>query len=77
MQGRNKKIIYSILIVLAVAVIWFLPVPTGVKAAGWHTFAIFVGFILGCLLNVAPLAILAIIMMAVLTISQAMPAMMV
>ncbi|WP_334329176.1 DASS family sodium-coupled anion symporter [Companilactobacillus sp. HBUAS59699] len=74
MKERNKKIIYSILIVAVVLAIWFLPVPTGVKVTGWRTFAIFVGFILGCLLNVAPLAILSIVMMAVLTISQVMPA---
>ncbi|APX71229.1 anion permease [Companilactobacillus allii] len=74
MKNRNKKIFYSIAVILVVLIIWFLPIPVGVKAAGWHTFAIFIGFILGCLLNLAPLAVLSIIMMAFLTISQAMPA---
>ncbi|WP_156478657.1 anion permease [Anaerosporomusa subterranea] len=48
------------LIVLAVgAVIWFLPVPAGLKPAAWHLLAIFVATILGFILQPLPIGAIA------------------
>ena len=48
------------LIVLAVgAVIWFLPVPEGIKPQGWQLLAIFVATILGFILQPLPIGAVA------------------
>lgn len=50
------------LIVLAVgAVIWFMPVPAGLKVQAWHLFAIFVTTILGYILQPLPIGAIAFI----------------
>lgn len=50
------------LIVLAVgAVIWFMPVPAGLKVQAWHLFAIFVATILGYILQPLPIGAIAFI----------------
>ncbi|NVY97017.1 DASS family sodium-coupled anion symporter [Lactobacillus sp. DCY120] len=61
------------LLILIPAIIWFLPVPAGVASSGWHTLAIFVGFIIGCLLSIAPLAVLGLIALASLAITNTIP----
>jgi DASS family divalent anion:Na+ symporter len=48
------------LIVLAVgAVLWFLPVPIGLKPAAWHLVAVFVATILGFILQPLPIGAIA------------------
>ena len=42
-------------VVLVGAVIWFLPVPSGVDPKAWHLFAIFVATILGLILQPLPM----------------------
>lgn len=50
------------LIVLAVgAVLWFAPVPEGVKIQAWHLFAIFAATILGYILQPLPIGAIAFI----------------
>lgn len=54
------------LIALAVGVIiWFLPVPTGLKAQAWHLFAIFVATIIAFILQPLPIGALAFISLGV------------
>ncbi|MHC1759100.1 MAG: anion permease [Negativicutes bacterium] len=48
------------LFVLAVgAIIWFLPVPAGLKPQAWHLFSIFVATILGFILQPLPIGTIA------------------
>ena len=48
------------LIVLAVgAVIWFIPIPEGIKPQGWQLLAIFVATILGFILQPLPIGAVA------------------
>lgn len=57
----NKKILYSLITIGAGAIIWFLPIPAGVKPQAWHLFAIFVATILGFILQPIPMGSVALI----------------
>jgi DASS family divalent anion:Na+ symporter len=59
----NKNMRNGLLVLFVGAVIWFMPVPAGLKVQAWHLFAIFVATILGYILQ--PLPIGAIAFMAV------------
>ena len=57
MKEINLK---SLAITLVVGlVIWFLPVPEGVKSNAWHLLAIFVATIVGIILKAAPMGTMA------------------
>ena len=57
MKEINLK---SLVITLVVGlVIWFLPVPEGVKSNAWHLLAIFVATIVGIILKAAPMGTMA------------------
>lgn len=64
---KTIKILIPILLVIG---FWIIPNPQGVTVGSWHTLAIFLGFMVGCILNVAPLSVLSLISVAVLTITK-------
>jgi DASS family divalent anion:Na+ symporter len=51
-------------------VIWFLPMPEGVTAEAWHLFAIFVGTIVGIILEPLPMGAVAICAIAAGTLTH-------
>lgn len=55
------RITRGILVVLVGLIIWYLPVPTGVKKEAWHLLAIFVATIFGLILNPIPMGAVVII----------------
>lgn len=55
----SKKIQQLLMIFVIGAVIWFIPVPAGVKPAAWHLFAIFVATIVGFILHPLPIGAIA------------------
>ncbi|MEI7463677.1 MAG: DASS family sodium-coupled anion symporter, partial [Candidatus Taylorbacteria bacterium] len=55
----DNKLFKGILVVGLGAVIWFLPVPTGLKPGAWHLFAIFAAVILGFILKPVPIGAVA------------------
>lgn len=57
----NKKLLYSLITIGIGAIIWFLPVPEGVKPQAWHLFAIFVATILGFILQPFPMGTVALV----------------
>lgn len=58
MSSNLKK---GLLTILVGAIIWFIPVPTGLKPQAWHLFAIFVATILGFILQPMPIGAIAFI----------------
>ena len=56
MGSNTKKGLLTILIGL---VIWFIPIPAGVKPAAWHLLAIFVATIIGFILHPLPIGAIA------------------
>lgn len=56
----NKTLIKGLIVVAVGAVIWFAPVPAGLKPQAWHLFAIFVSTILGFILQPLPMGTLSI-----------------
>jgi DASS family divalent anion:Na+ symporter len=59
MKEINLK---SLAITLIVGlVIWFIPIPSGVKPNAWHLLAIFVATIVGIILKAAPMGTMAIL----------------
>lgn len=58
MQSKMQKGFFVVLVGL---IIWFLPVPTGVKPEAWKLFAIFVATILGFILQPMPIGAIALI----------------
>ena len=57
----TKKMQQLLLVFVVGAVIWFLPIPDGVKPEAWHLFAIFVATIIGFILHPLPIGAIAII----------------
>jgi DASS family divalent anion:Na+ symporter len=67
MQEINYKMM---LVTLAFgAIIWFLPVPDGVKPEAWHLLAIFLGTILGIILKAASMGTMSMIAIATVALS--------
>lgn len=73
MNGKEResggRIIRGIIVILVGIIIWFLPVPVGVKPEAWHLLAIFVATIVGLILTPLPMGAVVIIgvMMTTLT----------
>ena len=73
MNGKEReaggRIIRGIIVILVGVIIWFLPVPAGVKPEAWHLLAIFVATIVGLILTPLPMGAVVIIgvMMTTLT----------
>ena len=62
MNGNAKK---GLIVILVGLIIWFLPVPEGLKAPAWKLFAIFVATILGFILQPLPIGAIALISVGV------------
>lgn len=61
----SKKLLRALICIIVTIIIWFVPVPTGLKLPVWHLFAIFVGTILGFILQPAPMGTVAFIAIVV------------
>jgi DASS family divalent anion:Na+ symporter len=59
--AMDKKLKHALIVIAVGLIIWFLPVPTGLKPQAWHLFAIFVGTILGFILQPLPIGAVAIL----------------
>ncbi len=57
----NKNLRNGLIAVAVGIIIWFLPVPAGLKPVAWHLFAIFVATILGFILQPLPIGAIAFI----------------
>ena len=57
----NSKLIRTLVVVFVGTIIWFLPIPTGVKPVAWHLLAIFAATILGFILQPIPIGAIAFI----------------
>ncbi len=68
-RDAGSRIIRGIIIVAIGVIIWYLPVPAGVKKEAWHLLAIFVATIFGLILTPLPMGAVVIIgvMMTALT----------
>jgi hypothetical protein len=64
----NKKAIQWIVILVIGAIIWFIPVPEGLKPIGWHIFAIFVATIAGFIIAPVPMGPMAILSLSLCAI---------
>jgi DASS family divalent anion:Na+ symporter len=61
----------SFLTILAIgAVIWFIPVPAGLKPQAWHLLAIFVATIIGIIMSPLPMGAMALIGIAVAALTK-------
>lgn len=57
----NKNLRNGLIAIAVGLIIWFLPVPAGLKLPAWHLFAIFVATILGFILQPLPIGAIAFI----------------
>lgn len=57
----DSKLIRALVVVLVGAIIWFLPIPDGVKPAAWHLLAIFTATILAFILQPLPIGAIALL----------------
>jgi len=55
----DSKWIRALVVVIVGAIIWFLPIPEGVKPAAWHLLAIFTATILAFILQPLPIGAVA------------------
>lgn len=63
--------IKNVVITFAVALIlWFIPVPDGVRPEAWHLFAIFAATILGIILKAAPMGTMCMLAIAFTALTQ-------
>jgi DASS family divalent anion:Na+ symporter len=82
MNGQERsvggRVIRGIIVILVGLVIWYLPIPAGVKPEAWHLLAIFVATIVGLILTPLPMGGVVIVgvamtaMTGVLKIGQAL-----
>ena len=67
----NRKAAYSFIASIAVGLIlWFLPVPQGLKPQAWHLFAIFTATIVGIILKPFPMGVIALLALTVSVLTQ-------
>jgi len=69
-EQLKRDIRNAVITVLIGAVIWFIPVPVGLKAVTWHLFAIFVAVIVGFILNPLPMGAVSMIALSFATITN-------
>ena len=55
----NSKMSRALVVILVGSIIWFLPIPAGVKPAAWHLLAIFTATILAFILQPLPIGAIA------------------
>jgi divalent anion:Na+ symporter, DASS family len=64
-KAKGIQIVRLTATVLVAVIIWFAPIPTGIDPRAWHLFAIFVGMILGLILQPLPMG--AVVLIGVIT----------
>jgi divalent anion:Na+ symporter, DASS family len=64
-KAKGIQIVRLMATVLVAVIIWFAPIPTGIDPRAWHLFAIFVGMILGLILQPLPMG--AVVLISVIT----------
>ena len=57
----GSRIVRGLIVVIIGLIIWFSPVPAGVKKEAWHLLAIFVATIIGLILTPLPQGAMVII----------------
>lgn len=73
----SKKTVFMLIPVLITLIVWFLPAPNGLSAEAWHFMAIFLGVVVGLILEPVPAALvglLGICLVALLGIISPKPA---
>jgi DASS family divalent anion:Na+ symporter len=55
----NRQLQKGLVVLLIGVVLWFLPVPHGLKPAAWHLFAVFAATLVGLIINPLPLGAMA------------------
>jgi len=73
-KQRNKLILHVAIILVATLAIWFVPAPEGVDPRGMHMLAIFVGTILGLILQPLPTPSVALVGLGAAMITGTMAA---
>jgi DASS family divalent anion:Na+ symporter len=66
---QNNKLIRFAIPLIVGLIIWFSPVPAGVKIAAWHLLAIFVATIVGIIVKPLPMGAVALIGIAVTSLT--------
>jgi DASS family divalent anion:Na+ symporter len=68
-KSTNARLIRGVIVIVIGLIIWYSPVPAGVKQEAWHLLAIFVATIFGLILSPLPMGAMVIIgvMMTTLT----------
>ena len=56
-----NQLMRGIIVIIVAAIIWFLPVPSGLQPQAWHLFAIFAATILGFIMQPLPIGAVAFI----------------
>ena len=64
----SKKAISMLIPVLVVLVVWFIPAPEGLSANAWHFMAIFLGVVVGLVLEPVPAALVGFVGISVVAI---------
>lgn len=62
---KNVVITFAVVLIL-----WFIPVPEGVRPEAWHLFAIFAATILGIILKAAPMGTMCMLAIAFTALTQ-------
>ncbi len=57
----SKQAISMLVPVLVMLVVWFLPAPEGLSANAWHFMAIFLGVVVGLVLEPVPAALVGLV----------------
>ncbi len=57
----SKELVRGLSVIALCAIVWFLPIPQGLKPEAWHLFAIFVATIVGFIVQPLPMGAIAII----------------
>lgn len=65
-----NNLVKGLIVLLVGVVIWFLPVPAGLKPQAWHLFAIFVATILGFILQPLPIGSVAFIAITITALTN-------
>ncbi len=68
-QSVASRVLRGLIVVIIGVIIWYSPMPTGVKPAAWHLLAIFAATILGLILTPVPMGAVVIIGVMVTTIT--------
>lgn len=71
---NRLNVVIFVIGLLGLGYLWLLHAPSNVSVSGWHSFILVLLFILGCVLNIAPLATLSLTMVALLGVTGTIPA---